>query len=74
VLWTLTMDAWRILRPVVTESHRLNEEQDPDPHINENWIRNAGKNPKLSWYRNCFVFRVPIGLASYNRGKPVGTR
>jgi hypothetical protein len=27
--WTLTMEAWRVRRPVVADSHELNEEQDP---------------------------------------------
>jgi hypothetical protein len=30
--WTLTIEAWKVCRSVVTDSHHLNEEQDPDPH------------------------------------------
>ncbi len=29
------MESSRVCRPVVTDSHHLNEEQDPDPHISE---------------------------------------
>ncbi len=30
--WRLKMEAWRAFRPVVADSHHLDEEQDPDPH------------------------------------------
>jgi hypothetical protein len=37
-LWLLKMEGWRlkiealkVCRPVVTDSHHLDEEQDPDP-------------------------------------------
>ncbi len=27
------MEKWRVCRPVVTDSHHFDEEQDPDPHF-----------------------------------------
>jgi hypothetical protein len=30
--WRLKMETWRLCRPVVADSHNLDEEQDPDPH------------------------------------------
>jgi hypothetical protein len=33
--WRLKMEPWRACRPVVADSHHLDEEQDPDPHCSE---------------------------------------
>jgi hypothetical protein len=30
--WRLKMESWRVCRPVVTDSHQSDQEQDPDPH------------------------------------------
>jgi hypothetical protein len=30
--WRLKMEIWRLCRPVVADSHNLDEEQDRDPH------------------------------------------
>ncbi len=32
---SLKMKAWRVCRPVVADSHQLDDEQDPDPHWSE---------------------------------------
>ncbi len=29
------MEVWRVYRPVVADSHHLDEEPDPDPHLSE---------------------------------------
>jgi hypothetical protein len=33
--WTLTMETWRVFRPVVADSHHFDEEQDPGPDTSE---------------------------------------
>jgi hypothetical protein len=30
--WRLKIEPWMVYRPVGTDSYRLDEEQDPDPH------------------------------------------
>jgi hypothetical protein len=30
--WRLKLETWRLCRPVVADSHNLDEEQDPDLH------------------------------------------
>jgi hypothetical protein len=38
------MEPWRVYRPVVADSHHLDEEQDPDPHNKvRSWIRIRSK-------------------------------
>ncbi len=38
----LKMESWRVCRPVVADSHRFDEEQDPDPH------ESVGSGPHLN--------------------------
>jgi hypothetical protein len=33
--WELKIETWRVCRPVVTDSHHLDEKYDPDPHWSE---------------------------------------
>ncbi len=50
--WRLKMEVWRVCRPVVADSHQLDEEQDPDPHWNEKLDPDPHKSEKLvtgSW-------------------------
>ncbi len=33
--WRLTIEPWRVCRPVVADSHHFDEEQDQDPQYSE---------------------------------------
>jgi hypothetical protein len=41
------MEAWRICRPVVADSHHFYEEQDPDPHQSEKLVADPHQSGKL---------------------------
>ncbi len=37
--WRLKKEPWRAYRPELADFHHFDEEQDPDPHLSENWNR-----------------------------------
>ncbi len=41
----LQMEAWKICRSVVADSHHLDDEKDPDPH----WSEKGGSGSALKW-------------------------
>ncbi len=70
--WRLKMKPWRLCRPVVTNSHNFDEEQDPKPDRIEvkSWIRFRIKvmrirNPAKKDYRTKVSApdSTPAGLA-----------
>jgi hypothetical protein len=63
------MEAWRVFRPMIADSHIFVEDQDPDPLLSEKSdpdpyqsvnLSDPERQPRLKRHREMVFFTIPL--------------